>query len=71
MSCMEQAEPQPDSAEHELKVSGINEDIKKIKDQIEILRTKIEEANEARRGQGVRLARFSLLFSWKDISRLE
>lgn len=35
-------------------MAAINEDIKKIKDQIEILRTKIEGANEARRGQGVR-----------------
>lgn len=48
-----QAEAQPDNEVHEQKVSAINEEIKKIKDQIEILRIKIEEANEARRGQGV------------------
>lgn len=46
-------EPQPDNTEHELQVAAINEDIKKIKDQIEIFRSKIDEANEARRGQGV------------------
>lgn len=49
----QQAEPQPDSEEHELKVAAINEEIKKIKDQIEVLRAKIDETNEARRGQGV------------------
>lgn len=49
----QQAEPQPDNEEHELKVAAINEEIKKIKDQIEVLRAKIDEANEARRGQGV------------------
>lgn len=49
-----QAEPQPDNAEHELKVSAINEEIKKIKEQIDVFRAKIDEANEARRGQGVR-----------------
>lgn len=48
-----QVEPQPDNTEHELQVAAINEDIKKIKDQIEIFRSKIDEANEARRGQGV------------------
>lgn len=50
---LRQAEPQPDNDEHELQVAGINEDIKKIKDDIEVLRSKIDEANEARRGQGV------------------
>ena len=35
-------------------MAAINEEIKKIKDQIEVLRTKIDGANEARRGQGVR-----------------
>lgn len=48
-----QPEPQPDNEEHDQKVAAINEDIKKIKDQIEALRAKIDEANEARRGQGV------------------
>lgn len=35
-------------------MAAINEEIKKIKDQIEVLRVKIDGANEARRGQGVR-----------------
>lgn len=49
-----QPEPQPDNDEHELQVAAINEDIKKIKSDIEVLKGKIDEANEARRGQGVR-----------------
>ena len=57
-----QAEAQPDNDEHELKVAAINEDIKKIKDQIEVLRTKIDGANEARRGQGVRRMYFCMFF---------
>lgn len=48
-----QAEPQPVNDEHELQVGAINESIKKIKDDIEVLRAKIDEASEARRGQGV------------------
>lgn len=59
---MQQSEPQPDIEEHELKVAGINEEIKKIKDQIEVLRAKIDEANEARRGQGVRSRFFVFIF---------
>ncbi|CAM9182476.1 unnamed protein product, partial [Sphacelaria rigidula] len=52
LNALPKAEPQPDNEEHELKVTAINEEIKKIKDQIEVLRAKIDEANEARRGQG-------------------
>ena len=51
-----QPEPQPDNDEHEAQVAAINEQIKKIKDDIEVLRSKIDEANEARRGQGVSAA---------------
>lgn len=56
-----QAEPQPDNDEHELQVASINEDIKKIKDDIEVFRAKIDEANEARRGQGVSSATYEVL----------
>lgn len=49
-----QAEPQPDNDEHEMQVAAINEDIKKIKSEIEVFKSKIDAANEARRGQGVR-----------------
>lgn len=34
-------------------MAAINDEIKKIKDEIEVIRVKIDEAQEARRGQGV------------------
>ncbi|CAM9420671.1 unnamed protein product [Ectocarpus sp. 12 AP-2014] len=52
LNALPKAEPQPDNDEHELQVGAINESIKKIKDDIEVLRAKIDEASEARRGQG-------------------
>ncbi len=53
-----QPEPQPDNDEHEAQVAAINEQIKKIKDDIEVLRSKIDEANEARRGKGVSILHY-------------
>lgn len=55
LAMFRQPEPQPDNEEHEQEVAAINEDIKKIKEQIEQIRTKIDESTEARRGQGVRM----------------
>eukprot|EP00752_Nemacystus_decipiens_P012546 g11112.t1 len=52
LNALPKPEPQPDNEEHELQVAAINEDIKKIKSDIEVLKAKIDEANEARRGQG-------------------
>eukprot|EP00903_Cladosiphon_okamuranus_P017482 g16102.t1 len=52
LNALPKPEPQPDNDEHEQQVAAINEDIKKIKSDIEVLKAKIDEANEARRGQG-------------------
>lgn len=49
-----QPEPQPENEEHEQQVAAINEDIKKIKARIEVLKDKIDEAQKDRGVQMVR-----------------
>lgn len=47
-----QPDPQPENGEHEQQVAAINEDIKKIKARIEVLKDKI---NEAQKDRGVQM----------------